>query len=236
MNAVRTAAGALVLAGVLAACGGSPAAPAGPSGPAGPSAGPVAADVPVVAAPLGRAQPELPTSRSRPKYLHRSYRAPEGGSVSSRGVTRAGTLRIPSLRIVAPIDAVGLDRGVMAIPNSPARIGWLRTTATATDRIGASVLSGHVSDSRDAPGALSRLRTIRRGAVISWTTPRGSRHTFVVTGTKRYPRTRGVPAQLFGVVGPHVLHLITCADRVTTGGGGFHYTNNLVVTAREVTD
>jgi hypothetical protein len=220
---VRTAASALVVAAALSACGAAPTAPA------------IHRDVEPVEtlAPLPRVQPAVPTERAHPEYLERSYRAPAPGRRSGQ---RAGTLGIPSLRLVAPVDAVGLDRGVMAIPTSPARIGWLRTTAVAGDRIGASVLSGHVSDSHDAPGVLSRLRSIRRGAVITWTTARGVRHRFVVTGTSRYPRTRGVPARLFRVDGPHVLHLVTCTARVSTASGGFHYTANLVVTAREVSD
>lgn len=172
---------------------------------------------------------ETPTARAVPQYLTRTYRAP----VNNGRAARAGTLRIPGLRISAPVDAVGLDHGAMAIPDRPARVGWLRTTARVGDRIGASVLSGHVSDRRDRPGALSRLARIRPGAVIRWTGARGDRHEFVVTGLRRYPRSRGVPARLFRVTGSHVLHLITCAERVRTASGGFHYTANLVVTARE---
>lgn len=176
----------------------------------------------------------VPTTRARPTYLDRSYQAPIEASGSRQSDRRAGVLRIPSLRIRTPVDAVDLDHGVMAIPDSPSRIGWLRTTAAVGDRIGASVLSGHVSDRRDRPGALGRLRSVRVGAVISWTGSRGDRHRFVVTAIRRYLRARGVPADLFRVLGPHVLHLVTCADKVRTGGGGFHYTSNLVVSAREV--
>ena len=174
---------------------------------------------------------DQPTLRARPQFLIRRYQAPRTLAARAR---RTGTLRIPSVRIAAPVLAVGLDRGAMAIPDDPSQVGWLRATAAAGDRIGASVLSGHVSDRRDRPGALSRLRSIRAGARITWVDARGVRHRFVVTAVRRYPRSVGVPAKLFRVVGPHVLHLVTCADRVRTSGGGFHYTSNLVVTAREV--
>jgi hypothetical protein len=43
-----------------------------------------------------------------------------------------------------------------------------------------------------------------------------------------------VPGTVFRTDGPHLLHLVTCTNRRSTGGGGFHYADNLVVTAREV--
>lgn len=227
MNARRAvAAAALVLAGALSGCSTAPTGVSGPSSPAAAS---------TQVGPLGGAPPTVPTTRARPQYLDRSYREPVVPAGSPRRAAgRAGTLRIPTLRVVTPVDAVGLDQGVMAIPDDPARTGWLRSTAAVADRIGASVLSGHVSDRHDVPGPLARLRSIRRGAVITWTGVRGDLHRFVVTRIARYPRAHGVPARLFGVLGPHVLHLVTCSDRVRTAGGGFHYTSNLVVTAREV--
>jgi hypothetical protein len=143
-----------------------------------------------------------------------------------------GALRIPSLGISAPVDAVGLDGGAVAIPDDPHRVGWLRTTATDADRTGSSVLAGHVSDDHDVPGALGTLDRIWLGAVIVWTGVNGRAHRFVVVRVDRYPRTRGVPAAVFGTGGAHLLRVVTCTDRRTTTGGGFHYTSNLVVTAR----
>lgn len=224
----RTAATLLLGLGVLVAgCTAEPSAVGGPAVAASASARPG----PQAATPVHEVSP---TARSKPQYLTRSYQAPVASGAERKARRRAGTLRIPSLKVAAAVDAVGLDRGVMAIPDSPARIGWLRTTAAAGDTIGASVLSGHVSDRRDRPGALSRLRTVRRGAVLIWTDARGLRHRFVVTKIRRYPRSRGVPGKLFGVTGAHVLHLVTCTDRVRKRAGGFHYTANLVVTAKAI--
>jgi hypothetical protein len=168
-----------------------------------------------------------PDAAARPLYLHRSYRAP--ARLVSAGA--GGSLRIPSLGVTAPVDSVGLDGATMAIPDDPHRVGWLRTTATAEDLAGASVLSGHVSDEHDVPGALARLGDLRTGAVIVWIA-HGVERTFIVTGIAHYPRTRGVPASVFRTDGAHVLNLVTCNDRATTARGGFHYRSNLVVTAR----
>ncbi len=171
-----------------------------------------------------------PLARAVPHFLRSNYRAPSALVRTGAG----GTLRIPSLGILAPVDAVGLDGTTMAIPDDPHRVGWLTTTAGAADLAGSSVLSGHVSDEHDVPGALSRLRDLHPGALVVWTAG-GRAHRFVVTALTRYPRTRGVPASVFRTDGAHVLNLVTCTDRVVTAGGGFHYTSNLVVTARAVT-
>ena len=181
---------------------------------------------------LAKASPMVqPTSRARPKYLTQSYRAPPALVRSGAG----GTLRIPSLNVLAPVDAVGLDGTAMAVPDDSARLGWLTSTARADDVVGASVLAGHVSDRQDRPGALAGLKGIRIGATITWVDAGRRVHRYRVIGLQRFSRLTGLPARLFSTDGPHLLHLITCADRVTGSGGGFHYRSNLVVTARERT-
>ncbi len=50
----------------------------------------------------------------------------------------------------------------------------------------------------------------------------------------RAARSRGLPAHLFRTDGPHLLHLVTCTNRRNLSGGGFHYADNLVVSAEEV--
>ncbi len=139
---------------------------------------------------------------------------------------------MPRLRIRAGVAAVGLDRGTMAIPNDPGSLGWLRTTATPDDRLGTSVISGHVSDRHDRPGALWRLKGARPGDVVRWREADGQVHRYVVRTVQRFPRRQGVPARLLRTTGPRLLHLVTCTDR-RRGDGRFHYADNLVVTAIE---
>ncbi|MFL6023518.1 MAG: class F sortase [Marmoricola sp.] len=168
-----------------------------------------------------------PTARVKPQYLARSYRAPPQLVHAGAG----GVLRVPSLRLDVPVDAVGLDGAAMAVPDDPGRVGWLSTTAAAGDVVGSSVLAGHVSDRHDHPGALADLRKVRIGAKVEWVDRQGSVHRFRVASLQVFPRAKGLPASLFATDGPHVLRLVTCAERVTTKDGGFHYRSNLVVTA-----
>ncbi|MGO4255053.1 class F sortase [Marmoricola sp. RAF53] len=146
-----------------------------------------------------------------------------------------GVLRVPSLGIQVPVDPVGVRGGAVAVPGSTGRIGWLSSTAVSSDVVGASVLAGHVSDHADRPGPLAALARARRGQQVVWVDAAGVAHRFTVTGVARYPRSRPLPVDVFRTDGPHLLRLITCTSRITLPGGGFHYADNLVVTAQAVT-
>lgn len=160
------------------------------------------------------------------------YRIDSGLRVSSPGP--AGTLRIAGLRLTAPVEEVGVHQGVMAIPGSPAVLGWLRRSARPDDVVGSSVIAGHVSDRQDRPGALAVLGGVRRGDPVTWAGPDGRAYRFAVTSVSRHPRSRRLPSSVFRTDGPHLLRIVTCANRVRMPGGGFHYTDNLVVTARAI--
>ena len=161
-----------------------------------------------------------------PRYLYRRYEAPKDLVTARPGAT----LRIPSAGIDAPIDAVGLDGRTMAIPNNPARLGWFNRSAQAGDVMGSSVISGHVSDRRDRPGVFARLGRVRVGDRIQWV-EEGRTRTFRVTGRASYSRAKGVPSSVFDTTGDRVLRLVTCTNRRSAPGGGFHYASNLVITA-----
>lgn len=176
--------------------------------------------------------PEVPTGFSggqqQPRFVRRPYVSPPNAVHRVAG----NRLVVPRLRISAPVDTVRLDDGVMAVPNDPHRVGWLRVSAHASDVIGTSVIAGHVSDRVDRPGALWGLRAVRLGDPVTWVVG-GRRHDFVVTRIARYDRARVLPPGLFRNRGRHVLRLVTCARRIVSGNH-WHYRQNLVVTASPV--
>ena len=69
--------------------------------------------------------------------------------------------------------------------------------------------------------------------MVRWTDGSGTSQRFVVRRIQRFPRSQGVPARLLRNSGPHLLHVVTCTNRQRTSTG-FHYADNLVVTARAV--
>lgn len=207
-----------------------PAVPVVPEVPTGPYRAATPTLFPTDPGHGASAGPTLqPGHRTAPRYLRRDYVRPP--TVGGRS---AGTLLVPALGIGAPVQAVPLRQGVMAVPDSPRSLGWLRGSARPGDVVGSSVIAGHVSDRRDRPGALARLGRARIGTRVVWVDAQGRARRFAVTGLARYPRAGGLPASLFRTDGPHRLRLVTCARRVALPGGGFHYADNLVVTARAV--
>ncbi|MBU2698110.1 VaFE repeat-containing surface-anchored protein [Pimelobacter sp. 30-1] len=165
-----------------------------------------------------------------------SYAAPVVGTGFStdgwdpsarRSVSR---IRIPSLGVNAASSLVGITRGQMQVPGNVARTGQLTQSAAAGDLIGTTVIAGHVSDRHDRPGAFWKLSKIRKGKVVT-VVQGGKTLRYRVTGIERFSRTKKLPARFFSTTGEHRLVLISCTGRTTTPGGGFHYRQNVVVTA-----
>ncbi|WP_323791847.1 class F sortase [Nocardioides sp.] len=181
---------------------------------------------------ISTADLDRPARHAVPRHLDERYVAPKSPALRGRTTTGA-SLSIPRVGIRAGISNVGLDGDTMAVPNDTDRVGWLSSTAAPDDRTGSSVISGHVSDRRDRPGALWRLRDVRVGDDVRWTDASGETHRFVVRRVQRFARAQGVPARLLRTTGRHVLHLVTCTNR-QRNSSGFHYADNLVVTAEEV--
>lgn len=214
-----------------------PSIPFVPEVPTGPVGG---VDLPARAARAAReprlvlrgtaAGPEAsaPTARAVPQHRWSRYEAAAGTVERSSGMR----LQVPGVGVDAPVHRVGLDGGAMAVPGDVRRVGWLGSSAAPGDPMGSAVFSGHVSSRTGRPGAFGRLRLVERGQRVRWVAG-GRTHTYVVTSVRRYSRRAGVPAAVFRTDGPAVLNLVTCAGRVTTDTG-FHYTQNLVVTARRV--
>jgi sortase (surface protein transpeptidase) len=168
-----------------------------------------------------------PSGVASPKYLTRDYVAPKG-TVAAPG--SAGELRVPSLGIDAPVAETHLDGEVMAVPNDTHEVGWLNTTASFQDAIGATVIAGHVANDANTPGALWPLKDAKVGTEILWT-QKGVTERYKVVSMAFYDRATGLPPSVFNLGGAHVLNLITCATRIVYPDGSWHYTQNLVVTA-----
>ncbi|MFJ9313843.1 VaFE repeat-containing surface-anchored protein [Pimelobacter simplex] len=157
---------------------------------------------------------------------------------SSAGLPFAGRgtvsrISIPALKVNAGTSLVGIRKGAMNVPGKVARTGQLDRSAAAGDLIGTTVIAGHVSDRHDRPGAFWKLSKARPGQVVTvWQAGKPLRYR--ITSVQQFTRTKKLPARFFSTTGAHQLVLISCADRVRTSGGGFHYRNNVVVTATPI--
>jgi len=142
-----------------------------------------------------------------------------------------GSLSIPSVGIhTAPMVRVGTRHGQVVVPKDVRRVGWWHGSRPLGATTGSSLLVGHVADGRQRPGALSRLREVRRGARIRvvW---RWHATWWRVTRITYTPRTRDLPSRVWRRSGRRLLNVVTCAHRVVYPNGYYHYRDNLTVTA-----
>lgn len=146
---------------------------------------------------------------------------------------RAGSdLVYPQLGIRAPASKVAIRKGHVVVPTDIHRVGLIRKSGRAGDLIGTAAYVGHVSDRHDSPGVFWRLKQARRGDVIRAKAPDGSMVRYTVTSVKRYDRTKQLPKRAFATTGKPQITLISCTNRISYPGGGFHYLDNIVVTAK----
>lgn len=162
--------------------------------------------------------------------------APSAAGASDRLTRRSrpAQVSIPALGMRARLDTVGTRKGSMVIPSNVARGGWLRQSALPGERVGSTVIAGHVSDRRDRPGVFGKLRKARKGQVVSVQAADGSVQRYRIARVYTQPRTRGFSGSTVSTTGSHRLTLVTCTGRVTYRNGRFHYTKNLVVIATPI--
>ncbi len=161
----------------------------------------------------------------------------EPGSLAARLMATAPmTVRYAGVGVSsAKANSTGIIKGHVVVPHNVAQLGFLTPSAGLADAVGTTVIVGHVSDDRDAPGAFYRLTKAKKGQVIT-VRQGGHAYRFKVTSTKTYTRAHNghPPASVFSTTGKHALVLISCAAKVVYPDGHFHYTRNIVVTATPI--
>jgi Sortase domain len=140
-------------------------------------------------------------------------------------------LQIPAIGVRTSLTRLGLTRqGTLQVPSSPSVAGWY-TGSPRPGEIGSSIIAGHI-DSYRGPGVFYRLRELHPGNRIYVRQADGSLAVFRVTAVHQYPKTHFPAAAVYGPVPDAELHLITC-------GGTYDYTthnylSNIVVDSTEV--
>ncbi|MDX2561538.1 class F sortase [Streptomyces sp. TX20-6-3] len=139
-------------------------------------------------------------------------------------------VRVPAVRIDAPITKVGLDADgwIEAPPPEENRLaGWFTGAVTPGER-GTAVVVGHV----DVPGGRAvfyDLGALRKGHRVEIARRDGRTAVFTVYGVEVLPK-EGFPAErVYGDAGVPELRLITCGGTFTEENG---YAGNVVVSAR----
>jgi hypothetical protein len=139
------------------------------------------------------------------------------------------TLGLPTQRVSAPIDAVGLDaHESLVIPGDVHRVGYYTGGGVLDGNVGELLIAGHVSYIGQGTGALGRIGELRIGDPII-TRGHGRPRAWRVISLTSYLKADGLPNSLFRSNGSRLLTLVTCGG--TLDPHAHSYLSNIVVTA-----
>jgi sortase (surface protein transpeptidase) len=185
---------------------------------------PTPGDFGATAAPSAPARPTPPTPTRR-----------SATATPSRPTPAAPTeLAIPAIHVRATVVPIGATAGILDVPADPAHLGWWSASAPVGAASGSVVVDGHVDSAATGPGALFHLTDLRAGDRLVLTTTTRDQHSYLVTGRRVYPKTNGLPADLFTTNGAPRLVLITCGGPFDRTAGS--YLDNIIVFAAPEVD
>ena len=222
-RALPAAAGVVLAVGVLVGCG-AQGPPAGQD-----TAGPPPVTAPPLTPSPGAAPPTASAGSGIVPPTLRTY----GAKLSERRlpVTRVPLrLRVPAIDVDQAVTAVGVAAdGQLDVPADAASVSWYRFGSGPTQS-GSTVLAGHV-DFEGRKGVFWRLDEVAVGERLEVSSATGV-DAFVVTATRRYPKTALPVDDLFEREGPSQLVLITCGGSFDEAASS--YRDNVVVIATPV--
>ncbi|MEU7033232.1 class F sortase [Streptomyces sp. NPDC046237] len=173
--------------------------------------------------------PPQPLAAAAPGHAAAPAPAAGPGPLPASRPTR---VRVPAVRIDAPVTPVGLDaEGWIDTPpaDETGLAGWFTGAVTPGEK-GTAVVVGHV-DTPDGPSVFYELGALSKGQRVEVARQDGRTAVFSVYGVEVVPKD-DFPAERIYRPSPHPeLRLLTC-------GGGFSrqkgYDGNVVVSARLV--
>ncbi|MFJ9537439.1 class F sortase [Streptomyces sp. NPDC101225] len=141
-------------------------------------------------------------------------------------------VRIPTIRVDAPVLPVGLDAdGWVSAPppEDPNLAGWFTGGVTPGEK-GTAVVVGHV-DNKQGPAVFYNLGALKKGNRVEVARKDGKTAVFEIYGIEVFDKKNFPGDRVYGSKGEPELRVITC-------GGGFSkktgYDGNVVVFARLV--
>jgi LPXTG-site transpeptidase (sortase) family protein len=154
------------------------------------------------------------------------------GAPQTLPFSMADRVRIPAIRVDAPVTPVGLDAQgwVDAPPPEDPNLAGQFTGAVSPGEKGTSVIVGHV-DNMQGPAVFYGLGSVKKGNHIEVLRKDGRTAVFQVYGIDVFEKADFPGQKVYGPTGSAELRVITC-------GGGFSkqngYDGNVVVFARLV--
>ncbi|MFF3398000.1 class F sortase [Streptomyces sp. NPDC002659] len=176
---------------------------------------------------LGPPQPAAAASQSRPGEAFAPLVAAQ-----TLPYAPAERVRIPAIKVDAPVMNVGLDPDgwiEAPPPQDPNIAGWYQNGISPGQR-GTAVVVGHV-DNLSGPAVFYGLGSIVKGEHIEVARFDGKTAVFEVYGVEVFSKANFPGAHVYGDTGYAELRVITCGGGYSKGRG---YDGNVVVFARMV--
>ncbi|WP_338491702.1 class F sortase [Streptomyces sp. SJL17-4] len=177
--------------------------------------------------------PPQPAAAARP--VARPVAPPQDGATEGLEpltFAPASRIKIPAIRVAAPIMDVGLDPDgwVAAPPPEDANLaGWYQNGISPGQR-GTAVVVGHV-DNAQGPAVFYGLGSLEKGQHIEVERYDGRVAVFEIYGLEVYSKDNFPGVQVYADTGQPELRVITCGGGYTRARG---YDGNVVVYARMV--
>ncbi|MFF6772640.1 class F sortase [Streptomyces sp. NPDC012637] len=175
--------------------------------------------------------PPQPTAAARPAARPVAP-APTAAAVPELPFAPASRIRIPAIRVAAPLMDVGLDDNgwVAAPPPQESNLaGWYQN-GIAPGMRGTSVIVGHV-DNLAGPAVFYGLGSLQQGQHIEVDRYDGQVAVFEIYGVEVFAKNDFPGVQVYGDTGQPELRVITCGGGYSRAHG---YDGNVVVFARMV--
>lgn len=154
---------------------------------------------------------------------------PVPGTVAPLAASAPVRLRIPAIRVDAPVTEVGLDGQRRLEPPKAADrdlVGWYRG-GVSPGETGTAVTVGHV-DNRQGPAVFYRLGLLRPGHTVEVLRRDGRWAVFTVDAVRSYSKAAFPDAEVYSAASRPELRLLTCGGRYDRRSG---YQANTVVFA-----
>ncbi|MEH0430224.1 class F sortase [Streptomyces stelliscabiei] len=138
-------------------------------------------------------------------------------------------IRIPSLRVDAPLMGLGLTpAGSLDVPPAAKEnlAGWYEA-GTSPGARGTSIVAGHV-DNAEGPAVFFRLGALKRGAIVEVDRRYGGTAVFTVDAVEVYDARDFPDEKVYGAATRPELRVITCGGGYSRATG---YQGNVVVFA-----
>ncbi|OXS32378.1 class F sortase [Streptomyces sp. XY006] len=154
---------------------------------------------------------------------------PEGPAAPALPPSPPDRIRIPAIRVDAPLTGLGLTgSGSLDVPPAARAnlAGWYEAGTTPGER-GTAIVAGHV-DNAEGPAVFYGLGALRKGSTIEVDRRDGSVAVFTVDAVEAYAAKDFPDEKVYGAARRPELRVITCGGAYSRATG---YQGNVVVFA-----